>query len=348
MQLSNPSQLLLRSEELLTGASILVVNFNCDGFAHELRELNPDATICFFSYNFADGQFAKTHLNAAKIETSVSHQLPQQKFDLVIYYYPKAKAEALMTLDNIRAVMSDDATLLVVGEKKGGVKSIEKQLKGIAHGHKVDSAKHCQLYQYSEIDTLAEFAICDYEKTFTLEREVAGEKISCKVVSLPGVFNHGQLDDGTALLLDSLPAYPKAKTLLDFGCGAGIIASFCAKRNPKLKVTGLDVSALAGYATSQTFAANNIQGEVLLSDGLSAVTSRFDLIVSNPPFHTGLKTDYKITERFFASAKEHLNRGGELTLVANSFLAYPPQLEAQFKHHATIAKTKRFAVYQNR
>ncbi|MFY8272991.1 methyltransferase [Pseudoalteromonas sp. SSDWG2] len=348
MQLSNPSQLLLRSEELLTGASILVINFNCDGFAHQLRALNPNAAITFFSYNFADGEFAKNQLKAANISTVVSHQLPQQKFDLVIYYYPKAKAEALMTLDNIRASVEDDAMLLVVGEKKGGVKSIEKQLKGLADGYKVDSAKHCQLYQYTQIHTLDEFAISNYQKVFTVEREIAGQKLTCKIVSLPGVFNHGQLDDGTALLLDSIPAYPKLKSLLDFGCGAGIIASFCAKRNDKLKVTALDVSALAAYASTQTFAANDIDGEVLLSDGLSEVNKRYDLIISNPPFHTGLKTDYKITERFFAAAKNHLNRGGELTLVANSFLAYPAQLQAQFKHHETIAKTKRFAVYQNR
>ncbi|WP_105200769.1 MULTISPECIES: methyltransferase [unclassified Pseudoalteromonas] len=348
MQLSNPSQLLLRSDELLSADSILVVNFNCDGFAHQLRALNPHANICLFSYNFADGQFAKNQLSGANVTTLVSHQLPEQKFDLVIYYYPKAKAEALMTLDNIRASINADARLLVVGEKKGGVKSIEKQLKDLAQGHKLDSAKHCQLYQYTDIALLTEFDISRYHKTFTLTRDIAGQSIECKVVSLPGVFNHGQLDDGTALLLDSLPAYPKAKSLLDFGCGAGIIASFCAKRNPKVKVTGLDVNALAGYATAQTFAANDVDGAVLLSDGLSEVDKRFDLIISNPPFHTGLKTDYKITERFFAAAKDHLNRGGELTLVANSFLAYPEQLQTHFKHHGTLAKTKRFAVYQNR
>lgn len=33
--------------------------------------------------------------------------------------------------------------------------------------------------------------------------------------------------------------------LLDFGCGAGVIGSVLAKRNPDLKVNMVDISALA-------------------------------------------------------------------------------------------------------
>ncbi|TMO49187.1 methyltransferase [Pseudoalteromonas ruthenica] len=347
MVLSNPSQILLRSPELLVAQTILVVNFNCDGFASELRELNPTADIHLFSYNQANGDFAQRQAQQHQAQTLVSHELPKHRFDLVIYYYPKAKAEALMTLDNIRACINDDAQLLVVGEKKGGVKSIDKQLKGLAHGHKVDSAKHCQLYQYSDITPLPEFDISRYEKRFCLTRSIAGEQVSCDIVSLPGVFNHGQLDDGTALLLDNLPDLTNTQSLLDFGCGAGVIISFCLKRFAHIKGSALDVNALAAYASEQTLRANDLHGNIVLSDGLTNINERFDIIVSNPPFHTGLKTDYDITARFFANAKAHLNKGGALTLVANSFLAYPEQLQQQFSTHQTIAKTKRFAVYQN-
>ena len=42
-----------------------------------------------------------------------------------------------------------------------------------------------------------------------------------EVVSLPGVFSHGRLDLGSALLLEHLDNPPGGR-LLDFGCGAGI------------------------------------------------------------------------------------------------------------------------------
>ena len=347
MMLSNPSQLLLRSPELLTGKRILVVNFPCDGLAHELRDLNEQADITFFTYNFDNAEYVKNNA-ADKVKIVNSHQIDANKFDLVIYFYPKAKAEALMTLDNIRAVVDEQASLLVVGEKKGGVKSIEKQLKDKASGHKVDSAKHCQLYSYTDIAINNGFDITQYQQSFTLVQTIGGSEYQCDIVSLPGVFNHGKLDDGTALLLDNLPNLSKAKTLLDFGCGAGIIATFACKHYPKIKALAVDVSALATYASAQTFAANEVNGQAQLSDGLSTVEQSFDVILSNPPFHTGLKTDYSITEQFFKTAKQHLHRSGELTLVANSFLDYPEQLSKVFTHHHVLAKTKRFAVYQNK
>ncbi len=43
-----------------------------------------------------------------------------------------------------------------------------------------------------------------------------------KVISLPGVFSHGRLDRGSALLLEHLDKLPSGH-LLDFGCGAGVL-----------------------------------------------------------------------------------------------------------------------------
>ena len=48
-----------------------------------------------------------------------------------------------------------------------------------------------------------------------------------KVVSLPGVFSHGRLDRGTALLLEHLDKLPSGH-LLDFGCGAGVLGAALA------------------------------------------------------------------------------------------------------------------------
>lgn len=343
--LSNPSSLLLRSPDLLTAQRILVVNFVQDSFAAQLRALNPNAEISLFSYNFADGEFARQHSDC---HVEVAPFIASNEYDLVIYYYPKAKAEALMTLDNIRALVHQNSKLLVVGEKKGGVKSIEKQLQNLAQGHKVDAARHCMLYFYDSLSIAANFDINDYLHTFTLTHQVAQTSYSCKIASLPGVFNHGKLDDGTALLLTHLPNLSAKKSLLDFGCGAGVISAFAAKAYPNLTPHCIDVNALAVYATQKTLALNHIDGDCWLSDGLSEVKNRYDVILSNPPFHTGLKTDYTIAERFFASAKQHLHKHGELTLVANSFLAYPERLTQHFNSHHTLIKTKRFALYQNK
>ncbi|MEC8208371.1 MAG: methyltransferase, partial [Pseudomonadota bacterium] len=184
------------------------------------------------------------------------------------------------------------------------------------------------------------FAIGRYHKQFQVK---AGD-IEFTAISVPGVFNHGALDVGTAVLLNNAPSISKGK-VLDFACGAGIIATYLGKKQPELEFVCSDVSALATYATEQTLALNNLKGQAVLSDGLSDINGKFDLIISNPPFHTGIATDYTIAEAFLSSAKQHLSKQGKLTIVANSFLKYPPILEAQFGQYSTDFKNTKFAVY---
>ena len=338
--LTNPSLLLLRNSEALTGKSILVVNFVQDGFLAELKTLNPNSKITAFSYNHANGEFAK---NTHGVDVSVNHTITGSDYDLVILYYPKSKPELLMALDNIRAVITSDAELLVVGENKSGVKSIEKQLAGKAqYSNKIDSAKHCVLYSFSQIELNAQFDISHYHKTFT----VSIADTSFSAISVPGVFNHGCLDAGTKMLLENAPLTKQGK-VLDFGCGAGLIATFLGLKNTALEFVCSDVSALATYATTQTLKLNGVTGEAILSDGLKNISGKFDLIVSNPPFHTGIATDYSVAETFLANAKQHLTKNGKLTIVANSFLKYPPILETQFETYQTVFKNNKFAVYSS-
>ncbi|WP_372761733.1 methyltransferase [Pseudoalteromonas sp.] len=338
--LTNPSLLLLRNSEKLVGKSILVVNFVQDGFLNELKQLNPESKITAFSYNHANAEFAK---NIAGVDIAINHSMKGNDFDLVILYYPKSKPEVLMALDNIRAIITEDAELLVVGENKSGVKSIEKQLMGKAQfSNKIDSAKHCVLYSFAQLTANKQFAISDYHKHFTVN--VGDTEFTA--ISIPGVFNHGGLDAGTKILLENAPQI-KHGSVLDFGCGAGLIATYLGLNNPALSFVCSDVSALATYATQQTLKLNNINGEAILSDGLKNITGKFDLIISNPPFHTGIATDYTVAETFLANAKQHLTKAGKLNIVANSFLKYPPILEAQFENFQTVFKNNKFAVYSS-
>ncbi|SFD11326.1 methyltransferase [Pseudoalteromonas denitrificans] len=343
-QLTNPSKLLLRNEHCLEADSILIINFSQDGFLQQLDTLNIHQNITAFTNNFAT-KSSEEKISKGDIILDVElpkHDKEHKPFDLIVYYYPKAKAEALMMLDNIRAISSQTTRLLIVGENKGGVKSSEKQLKSLCKtSNKIDSARHCLLYQFNGLEVKSGFEIEHYLKTFELD--IKGSKV--KVVSLPGVFNHGELDLGTKLLLETMTV-PRSGHILDFGCGAGIISAYLGIQNPKLNFTCLDVSSLATKATQLTLAANNVSGKCVLSDGLSKINTLFDHIVSNPPFHTGLATDYDISEQFIIKSKQHISAKGSLTIVANSFLKYQPFLEQSYQEYITVSKTNKFTVYQ--
>jgi 16S rRNA (guanine1207-N2)-methyltransferase len=131
--------------------------------------------------------------------------------------------------------------------------------------------------------------------------------------------------------------------VLDFGCGAGIIGASQALLYP-IQISLLDVSAYAIASTQATLKENAIAGTVIASDGLSEVKQRFDFIVSNPPFHAGIATQYETTETFLAQAKQHLRENGELWIVANSFLQYESLIKQHFSRYETKLDNKKFKI----
>jgi 16S rRNA (guanine1207-N2)-methyltransferase len=107
---------------------------------------------------------------------------------------------------------------------------------------------------------------------------------------------------------------------------------------------------LALKATELTFAANQVSDAVTLiaSNGLDEVKGRFNYVITNPPFHSGVNTDYSIAESFFMTVKQHLTLNGELFVVANDFLRYPPILDAALGSHTRLYRDKGFAIYHGR
>ncbi len=125
-----------------------------------------------------------------------------------------------------------------------------------------------------------------------------------------GVFSKGELDAGSRLLLDALPAL--SGNVLDLGCGWGAIGVAVAKANPTARVVMADVNHRALDLTRQNAARNGVTAEVIESDGMAAVMGRtFDAIITNPPIRAGKQVIYAM----FADAAKSLNPDGALYLV---------------------------------
>ena len=72
--------------------------------------------------------------------------------------------------------------------------------------------------------------------------------------------------------------------------------------------------------------------------------ARYDLVVSNPPFHRGKAIDFTIADRLIDEAPDHLEPGGSLLVVANAFLAYGKRMERVFSRVETMAATRQYHV----
>jgi 16S rRNA (guanine1207-N2)-methyltransferase len=342
MAISNINQLLIRNIDEISATTPLLVNIVDDGFISQYLDHHKTAQINCYHTNFANYKLSQV----IKSERVKSHFCVEYKatikHDLVIINFPKSKAEYGFTLAMLAESMTEEATVIVVGENKGGIKSAEKLAKNyLSYCNKADAARHCLLYVGQFKQVLPHFNIADFYKYYPIS---VGDT-QLKIAALPGVFSQNGLDIGTEILLDYLPEIMKGK-ILDFGCGAGVIAAYIGTLFPKTLLTLVDVSALALHSAQTTLALNQLTGECIASNSLSHVKERYDFVISNPPFHQGIKTHYAATELFLSQINQHLTAQGSITIVANSFLKYPPIMEKAIGPTQTLAVKKGFAIYQ--
>jgi 16S rRNA (guanine1207-N2)-methyltransferase len=165
-----------------------------------------------------------------------------------------------------------------------------------------------------------------------------------RLVSLPGVFSADRLDPGTALLLAHLPNLRGAR-VLDIGCGYGPIG-VAAGQLGAAHVTMHDVNTLAVAAAAENCARHSVPATVRAAAGITGAGGPVDVILSNPPFHAGKRTQTAPAEAFLLEALTLLASGGQLLCVANSFLGYASSLAANGVAVRIVADNRRYQVLQ--
>ena len=337
--LTNPSQLIIRNSELLENKKVLLLNHECDLLAKDLLSKASDVTALALDYNH--------HLHLVEqsnksLSCYFGYQLPNfAKFDVVVVYFPKSKSLAPYLFHLAAEYLNVGGELIVVGDNKGGVRSLPKLLSNhFDFTVKRDNARHSLLFTSELVSQPSKKELSDWCSTYQLQT-AQGEVTICNLV---GVFSEKKLDAGTALLLENLPTL--AGRVLDFGCGAGIIAASLLKLNPSLELDCIDINAMALAACELTLKANMMNARIYPSDGLSQVTGKFNAIISNPPFHDGLNSTSEITLDFVLESKTHLVNRGLWQIVANRHLAYSDTITNAFGNVNVIAENNKYKVYR--
>src|SRR5690606_12388309 len=151
-----------------------------------------------------------------------------------------------------------------------------------------DSARHCQLWRVEVAQAPAAPVLEELAQRYELP--LADGPL--QVVTLPGVFSHGRLDVGTALLLEHLDGLPSGP-LLDFGCGVRVLGPARWVGLWDNRVRMLDVGALALASSRLALRANDLDAELVAGDGSHAAPAGLAAIVTKPPFHQGVHTNYQ-------------------------------------------------------
>jgi 16S rRNA (guanine1207-N2)-methyltransferase len=163
-----------------------------------------------------------------------------------------------------------------------------------------------------------------------------------------GAFAGTDIDIGTRFLLGFLDqAAPDADTVIDLGCGTGVLASALAKARPSIRVLASDQSAAAVASASATAAANGVADSVTVvrDDALSTQPdASAQLIALNPPFHLGSSVHAGAGLKLIEDGARVLARGGELWTVFNSHLGYQSTLRRVVGSTRQVGRNAKFTV----
>lgn len=125
------------------------------------------------------------------------------------------------------------------------------------------------------------------------------------------LFSPNGADKGTLSMLRFV-SFKDDDKVLDLGCGTGIVSLAAACHGVKdIVMTDIDPKAVS--VASKNMKDNGFDGFVAVTgDGLSAVPGKdFDLILSNPPYHT----DFKVAKAFIEKGFNRLKVGGKMYMV---------------------------------
>jgi len=332
---SNPSQLLQRNEALFEGKNILVAGNIDDSYPLHLQTLANSSTFCFSDYRYFS-ELNDQLTTSTRLFTD--NYQGDKKFDLLLIFVPKAKQETQYLLANLAPHLEQGAAIILVGEKKCGIKSAGSLLKPYAsHINMLDSARHCSLLYCELTSPVTDFKQEDWIKTYT----VKVNDVALEICSLPGVFSHGELDKGTELLLQHLPQDLKGN-LLDFGCGAGVIGCYIQTIYPNLDIDMIDINAYALASAKLSLIKNKLNANVFPSNVFSDIDKTYNTLISNPPFHSGKDTNYVAAETFINQSPKKLKHQGTFLVVANKFLRYEPLLTNSYKNLTTTQQNNKF------
>ncbi|MCU0796781.1 MAG: methyltransferase [Akkermansiaceae bacterium] len=249
---------------------------------------------------------------------SGSAEPPGGRWPLVLFLPGKARDEILHGFALARDRLADGGVLLVSMANDEGAARFEKEL-AAATGGVTSIQKHkCRAFH------VRNDGVWD-EARFEEWRQLGGfhPVPDTNHVTQAGVFSHGRVDAGSALLARHLPRGLSGK-IADLGAGWGFLSAELLSTSPGISRIDLYEADARALECARLNLASHSGCEIGFHwhDVTTGIGNGYDGVIMNPPFHRGSGTDLELGRDFLRAGAAALRRGGRMFLVANRQLAY--------------------------
>ena len=276
-------------------------------------------------------------------------QLPVSSYRRIFYRVSKEKAIVNHIIKQAINHLNGQGEFFIAGQKQEGMPGYLKKLKQIS-SLTLETSRGRQQSNLAIIQHSRELVYSDLNKQFNNQAYYDIRQVDhlagLKIYSKPGIFCWDRLDPGSAFLAENLGSFldkltAKPSSCLDLGCGYGYLA-LLAHHFGISNIIATDNNASAIQLCNTNFKNNHIEAIARASDCGQEITDSFELILCNPPFHHGFKSDNSLTSKFLSNASRLLSPQGKALFVVNQFIPLERIALKYFKHSEVFAQNKSF------
>jgi 16S rRNA (guanine1207-N2)-methyltransferase len=354
----DPSALLLAEHAQVAPADV-VVSLNCGNgmFGAVAATIRKAGRVILTDRNVLSVEAATRTLAENRAQNTEVHlaqgvsPLPAElTADVTAIRIPTERLALLQLLWDARTILKPGGRCYIAGATNEGIKSaastLEQLFGNVRLLAKDSSHRLFVATRRAELPLVPSELETPYRNPdLFLELDAPLRERHIRLSSRPGVFSWDHLDEATAILAGVVAVHP-GESVLDIGCGSGALGVLAATLSGTGSVTMLDADVEAVRSATRSAATAGLTNvRALTSDVAAAVIGeRFDVVVTNPPFHVGKMTELSVPLQFIHDAWAVLAPGGRLYLVANRTLPYENTIKHRFGNMATLHDGQRFKV----